>query len=112
MLVEYGRAPSGRKIIAPKTLDLMLDDQIASIPGYDDRKIGYGFGLGFYVLLDTKAEGINSPNGIYGWGGYHTTHFWIDPKNKLYSVFMTRRHPYNGETLVRFRKAVYDAFKD
>ena len=90
----------------------MLADQIEGIPGYDDRKNGYGFGLGFYVLLDTKMEGVNSPNGIYGWGGYHTTHFWIDPENRLYSVFMTRRHPFNNESLVQFREAVYDSLKD
>ena len=112
MLVDRGKAPDGKQVIKPATLDLMLADQIEGIPGYDDRKNGYGFGLGFYVLLDTKMEGMNSPNGIYGWGGYHTTHFWIDPENRLYSVFMTRRHPFNNESLVQFREAVYDSLKD
>ena len=112
MLVGRGKASGGKPVIKPATLDLMLADQLEGIPGYDDRKNGYGFGLGFYVLLDTKTEGVNSPNGIYGWGGYHTTHFWIDPENRLYSVFMTRRHPFNDESLVRFREAVYDSFKD
>ena len=27
--------------------------------------------------------GDGAPKGIYGWGGYHTTHFWIDPVNEL-----------------------------
>ena len=112
MLVDRGKVTDGKQLIKPATLDLMLADQIESIPGYDDRKNGYGFGLGFYVLLDTKMEGVNSPNGIYGWGGYHTTHFWIDPENRLYSVFMTRRHPFNDESLVQFREAVYDSLKD
>jgi len=112
MLVGRGKAPGGKPVIKPATLDLMLADQLEGIPGYDDRKKGYSFGLGFYVLSDTKTEGVNSPNGIYGWGGYHTTHFWIDPENRLYSVFMTRRHPFNDESLVRFREAVYGALRD
>ena len=62
-------------------------------------------------LEDTKKEGQNSPNGIFGWGGYHTTHFWIDPKNKLYAVFMARLYPYNGKTQTEFRQAVYEALK-
>lgn len=112
MLVDRGKAPDGKQIIKPGTLDLMLADQLEGVPGYGDRKNGYGFGLGFYVLLDTKTEGVNSPNGIYGWGGYHTTHFWIDPENRLYNVFMTRRHPFNNESLVEFREAVYDSLID
>ncbi len=112
MLVDRGKAPDGKQVIKPATLDLMLGDQLEGIPGYGDRKNGYGFGLGFYVLLDTKTEGVNSPNGIYGWGGYHTTHFWIDPENRLYTVFMTRRHPFNNESLVQFREAVYDSLID
>lgn len=112
MLVDRGKATDGKQIIKPGTLDLMLADQLEGVPGYGDRKNGYGFGLGFYVLLDTKTEGVNSPNGIYGWGGYHTTHFWIDPENRLYNVFMTRRHPFNNESLVEFREAVYDSLID
>jgi CubicO group peptidase (beta-lactamase class C family) len=111
MLVDRGVAPNGKQIILPKTLDLMLSDQLKGIPGYGDTRKGYAFGLGFYFLEDTKKEGQNSPNGIFGWGGYHTTHFWIDPKNKLYAVFMARLYPYNGKTQTEFRKAVYEALK-
>lgn len=111
MLVDRGVAPNGKQIILPKTLDLMLSDQLKGIPGYGDARKGYAFGLGFYFLEDTKKEGQNSPNGIFGWGGYHTTHFWIDPKNKLYAVFMARLYPYNGKIQTEFRKAVYEALK-
>ena len=111
MLVDRGKAPNGKQIILPKTLDLMLSDQLEDIPGYGDTRKGYAFGLGFYFLEDTKKEGQNSPNGIFGWGGYHTTHFWIDPKNKLYAIFMARLYPYNGKIQTEFRKAVYEALK-
>ena len=106
MLVNGGSAPGGEKILKADTLKLMWKDQIGNIPGYDDQKNGNGFGLGFYVLNDFNKYGAE---GVFGWGGYHTTHFWIDPKNELYAIFMCRRYPYNGETLKQFRKAVYES---
>ena len=106
MLVNGGVASGGKKILSPETLKLMWTDQIGNIPGYDDRKNGNGFGLGFYVLNDFNKFGAE---GVFGWGGYHTTHFWVDPKNDLYAIFMCRRYPYNGETLTQFRKAVYES---
>ena len=106
MLLNGGAAPDGKKILSADILKLMWTDQIGNIPGYDDRKNGNGFGLGFYVLNDFNKFGAE---GLFGWGGYHTTHFWIDPKNELYAIFMCRRYPYNGETLIQFRKAVYES---
>jgi len=108
MLVDGGKAPGGKKILKLETLKLMWTDQLGDIPGYDDRKNGNGFGLGFYVLNDFNRYGAE---GVFGWGGYHTTHFWIDPKNEMYAIYLCRRYPYNQETLTQFRKAVYEAMK-
>ena len=52
---------------------------------------------------------FNAPNGLYGHGGYQSTEFFIDPKNKMYGVFLNRtltnyNHRYN------FIKSVYDSF--
>ena len=86
----------------------MWTDQLDDITGYDDRKNGNGFGLGFYLLNDFNQYGAK---GVFGWGGYHTTHFWIDPKNEMYAIYLCRRYPYNQETLPQFRKAGYEAMK-
>ncbi|MBC8242994.1 MAG: beta-lactamase family protein [Verrucomicrobia bacterium] len=108
MLVDGGKAPNGKQILKPATLKLMWTDQLGDIPGYDDRKKGNSFGLGFYVLNDFNQYGAE---GVFGWGGYHTTHFWIDPKNEMYGIFLSRRYPFQAETLTRFRKAVYEAME-
>ena len=108
MLIDGGKAPGGKQLLKPETLKLMWTDQLGDIPGYDDRKNGNGFGLGFYVLNDFNQYGAE---GVFGWGGYHTTHFWIDPKNEMYAIYLCRRYPYNQETLTQFRKAVYEAMK-
>ena len=100
MLVDGGKAPGGKQILKPETLKLMWTDQLGDIPGYDDRKNGNGFGLGFYVLNDFNRYGAE---GVFGWGGYHTTHFWIDPKNEMYAIYLCRRYPFNAETLKQFR---------
>ena len=108
MLVDGGKAPNGNQIVKPATLKLMWTDQLGDTPGYDDRKNGNGFGLGFYVLNDFNQFGAE---GVFGWGGYHTTHFWIDPKNEMYGIFLSRRYPFQAETLTQFRKAVYEAME-
>jgi CubicO group peptidase (beta-lactamase class C family) len=66
-------------------------------------------GLGFYVLENPELGGNGAPKGIYGWGGYHTTHFWIDPVNELYAIFLTRLYPTPSESLQIFRTAVYES---
>ena len=86
----------------------MWTDQLDDITGYDDRKNGNGFGLGFYLLNDFNQYGAE---GVLGWGGYHTTHFWIDPKNAMYAIYLCRHYPYNQEPLTQFRMVVYEAMK-
>ena len=108
MLVDGGRAQGGKQILKPATLKLMWTDQLGDIPGYEDRKNGNGFGLGFYVLNDFNRYGAD---GVFGWGGYHTTHFWIDPQNEIYAIFLCRRYPFSEATLTQFRAAVYEAIK-
>ena len=48
---------------------------------------GHHHGFSLFVLQDpTKKEKL-VPKGIYGWAGYHNTHFWIDPpKQYLRSI--------------------------
>ena len=111
-ITDYGRfcqmlVDRGKPLMQESTLEQMLGDRLGDIPGYGASKQGYAHGLGFYVLEDTRKEGLGNPNGIFGWGGYHTTHFWIDPANQLYGIFMTRRYPSDERPLKRLRQAVY-----
>ena len=106
MLVDQGRP-----ILKKKTLSLMLDDHLKKNPHYGGKARGLHHGLGFWVLEDSAKEGSNSPNGIFGWSGYHTTHFWVDPQHKLYGIFMTRRYPSTDVPQRRLRDAVYRALK-
>ena len=51
---------------------------------------GYGWGLGFRVLINLdKVNGVGSI-GEFGWAGAAATYFLVDPKNNLTAVIMTQ----------------------
>ncbi len=96
MLLNGGEL-DGVRILAPKTVDLMLADnlsvmRIAAPPGQIilGPRPGYGFGLGFAIRTD--MGGANTPGsiGIADWNGLGGTNFWIDPKEKLAVVWMAQ----------------------
>jgi len=88
-------------------LNLMLKDQLGSIPGFGGRESPQVLGFGFHVLKNTGKDLTGSPAGIFGWGGYHTTHFWVDPVNQIYGLFMTRRYPYHDDIEAQIRRTLY-----
>lgn len=111
MLVDRGRAPDGSALLSEETLALMLTDQLKGIPGFAEARSGRIMGLGFEVLVDASKDSTGAPPGVFGWGGYHSTHFWIDPENALYGLFMARRYPFAGKIKGLLQKAVYGSLE-
>ena len=110
MLLNRGTY-NGNKIISSASIDMMTSkysigrqNEFASIgdPFY------YGFSL--FVLDDVELDGTNSSKGIYGWSGYHNTHFWIDDEKQLFGLFMTRAREFSFDLQKEFRRAVYSTF--
>ena len=99
----------GRPLLNQETWSLMLEDHLKDNLHDDGKARGLHHGLGFWVLEDPTKQGSSSPSGIFGWSGYHTTHFWVDPQNKIYAIFMTRRYPSTDVPQRRLRDAVYRA---
>jgi len=105
MLLNGGKVEDNR-LIKEKTVQLMARDHVKSrdIPFMTEesvKKLGLpdhmeklliksaaanGFGLGVQV----KMEDGEIPAGIYGWGGFYSTNYWVDPKNNLVLVFLTQ----------------------
>jgi CubicO group peptidase (beta-lactamase class C family) len=94
-----------QKIISQESIDMMTR------PYSKDDDNGFEIGFSFFVLTDPDRDGTNSPKGIFGWSGYHNTHFWIDSENDLYGVFMTRARDFSFEISKDFRRAVYSSLK-
>jgi CubicO group peptidase (beta-lactamase class C family) len=83
----------GVRILGRKTVELMITNHIGDLPVWL-KGPGYGFGLGYSVLLDpAKANEPLSP-GTYGWGGAFCTYFFVDPTEELIGIFMTQVRPY------------------
>ena len=80
--------------------------QISS--GYDS---GFGYSFSMFSLEEPLLDGTGSPKGIFGWSGYHNTHFWIDQTNSIFGLFMTRTTPSTWEIQKQFRAAVYDVLR-
>ena len=110
MLLNNGEL-NGNKILDRSSIDLMLEKH--SVLEQDPLiKLNDGFHLGFsvFVLNDPEKDGTNSSKGIYGWSGYHNTHFWIDNEKNLFGLFMTRAREFSFGIQGDFRKAVYENF--
>ncbi len=72
--------------------------------GYNN---GMDYGYSLFVLSEPTLDGTGSSRGIFGWSGYHNTHFWIDYEKNIYGLFMTRTVPFSWEIQKQFRAAVY-----
>ena len=107
---------NGKRIISQKSIDLMTKKYSDSYPKEeyaDIRKLGFYFGFSLFVLENPEIDGTNSSKGIYGWSGYHNTHFWIDPEKNLYALFMSRSRQgvSNIDVQKEFRRLVYKSLK-
>jgi len=72
---------------------------------------GYGFGLGFSVLID-QSEILGS-TGEFWWPGIYNTLFWIDPTEQIICLLMTQFSPFLAYPIHReFRVLVYQAIID
>lgn len=95
MLINGGTY-EGTRIIGPKTLQRMTTNSVpmAYLPlDLGIERYGYGFGLGFRVMIDVGQANGSSSIGEYGWSGYANTHLVVDPQEDLVTVMMTQYIP-------------------
>ena len=92
----------GARLLSPRTVSYMATNHL---PGNADlsefgRPIfsettqeGFGFGLGFSVLMDPARAKTAGSVGDFGWGGAASTTFVVDPVEDMVVVFMTQLMP-------------------
>ena len=83
----------GVRILGRKTVELMTRNHVGDLTPWLTGP-GYGFGLGYSVLLDPGEAGVPMSEGTYGWGGAFCTYFWVDPVEELIGIIMTQVRPY------------------
>jgi len=113
MLLNGGEL-DGVRILGRKSVELMtvnnLADELLPYGGGDLN--GYGFGLGFAVIMDAAQTGILGSEGQYSWGGAASTGFWVDPEEELIGILMTQVMPYTGRFTQEFKVLTYQAIVD
>ena len=105
-----GGSFDGKKIISPKSIEIMTRKYADGYPveefGFKQFR-GFYYGFSLFVLEDPEVDGVGASEGIYGWSGYHNTHFWIDPEKNLFGLFMSRARGFDSSLQKRLREAVY-----
>lgn len=114
MLLNNGNY-KGIQILSRKTVDFMRQNHLShNLLPYGTRfpLHGYGFGLGFSVVMDTPQSRIIGSKGMYGWAGIANTYFFIDPKEKIIAMVFTQFKPFGyGNLYNDFRTTLYQALK-
>jgi CubicO group peptidase (beta-lactamase class C family) len=87
-----GGALDGERVIGRKTLDLMTSDHLDPSVKLDTHLVppGHSFGLGFAVRTHDGMAPYAGSVGQYFWSGVAGTFFWIDPREELFTVFMSQ----------------------
>ena len=102
MLLNGGEL-EGHRIISKNSIDIMTEK-------HSEGDDGFYNAFSLFVLEDPEEDGRNTSKGIFGWSGYHNTHFWIDNEKNLFGLFMTRAREYNQDIQNDFREAVYSIY--
>jgi CubicO group peptidase (beta-lactamase class C family) len=107
----------GVRLLGPKTMELMTTNHVPPalmpIAMGEEQMPGFGFGLGFSVMMDVAQSGMLGSVGLHGWGGWANTHFWIDPQEQLIGILMLQHVPSSTYPVTNdFRTLVYQALID
>ncbi|MGD2143635.1 MAG: serine hydrolase domain-containing protein [Anaerolineae bacterium] len=108
---------NGVRLLGPRTVELMtanhLPPAVLPIAMGAEPMPGLGFGLGFSVMLDVALSGMMGSPGLYSWGGWAKTHFWVDPEEELIGILMVQQiHTGSHPAVIDFRTLVYQALVD
>ena len=107
----------GVRLLGPRTVELMTTNHLppALLPMAmgEEGMSGFGFGLGFSVVMDVAQSGMMGSVGLHGWGGWANTHFWVDSQEQLIGILMLQYIPSGTYPVTTdFRTLVYQALTE
>lgn len=106
MLLNRG-ALDGERLLSRKTVELLTADQGVAL-----TDAGLRMALGVSRVVDSGAFGLPSSIGSFGWSGAASTHFWIDPEEDMFGIFLTQRFPFSLRWAKRFQALAYAALAE
>ena len=105
-----GGSLDGKRVLSPRTVAFMTSDHVGDgiVPGpFYLPGPGYGFGLGFAVRRSSGVAPDAGSAGDYTWNGVGGTHFWVDPKEDMFVVFMIQSPRQRQHYMSVIRDMVY-----
>ncbi len=112
MLLNQGHLDKVQ-ILSRKTVELALENSLTeTATPYNEFSPSDGWGLLGAVRLDVgKSQELGS-KGMFYWSGAATTHFFVDPAEKLVGLVFTQHVPFDQHGLFSpFRNAIYQALQ-
>ena len=105
LMILHNGTWNGAQILNDVTVKNIRTNHTSNL--YNEK--GAGFGLGFSVI--SIPEKMNRPGGIgqLQWGGYFSTHFFIDPEKKAIGITLTQQMPDGEDIITPFQNNVYRA---
>jgi CubicO group peptidase (beta-lactamase class C family) len=103
-MIRNGGVLGDVRILAPRTVALMITNQVGSLHSTN----GLGFGLGFETTDRFGANGMDAV-GAFGWGGAYGTLYRVDPDAQLVFVLMIQLLPNTTDIRERFPTLIYQA---
>jgi CubicO group peptidase (beta-lactamase class C family) len=109
MLLARGEL-DGRRYLSRKSFDLMTRNHLTPAQRTAMFIPGYGFGLGFGVLVDAAAHRNLGSVGEFGWAGQANTYLWVDPVENFCALLFAQFDPSSHYTIAReFKALMYQA---
>lgn len=103
-----GGAYGGKRLLSPNTVRLMTMNQIGDL-AFGVNK----FGLGFGITTEKGSAVLPVSPGVFEWGGYFTTTYWADPKQKLVGILYRQQLGVNHPDAVdKYKVMVYSAITE
>ena len=94
----------GVRLLGSKTVELIFANHTGDLPLWLSGP-GYGFGLGYSVVLDRAVAHTSDTEGAVSWGGAFGTLFWVDPEEELVAIILTQIRPYSH---IRLREGFHN----
>jgi CubicO group peptidase (beta-lactamase class C family) len=105
-----GGVYNGKRILAPATVRMMTQNQLGLVARSSSED---DFGLGFGIVNTERSARLPAPEGSYYWAGMYATHFWVDPKNKMFGLLFRQIWPTSQWDMGdRYQSMVYQALEN